>query len=138
GRTRRQRTLCARRRRHVGHTCAALAQHAGLPRPTPPSTRSKQGDPHMHSFRFDPVTLPPEVEELRQEVREFLAEQLAAKRFTPHRNSWGTADPEFSRACGERGYIGMVWPKEYGGHERSALERYVVTEEMLAAGAPVG
>ncbi len=92
----------------------------------------------MHSFRFDPVTLPPEVEELRQEVREFLAEQLAAKRFTPHRNSWGTADPEFSRACGERGYIGMVWPKEYGGHERSALERYVVTEEMLAAGAPVG
>src|SRR5689334_11735984 len=32
----------------------------------------------------------------------------------------------------------MTWPKRYGGHERSALERYVVTEELLAAGAPVG
>ena len=32
----------------------------------------------------------------------------------------------------------MTWPKKYGGHERSALERYVVLEEMLAAGAPVG
>jgi acyl-CoA dehydrogenase len=32
----------------------------------------------------------------------------------------------------------MTWPKRYGGHERSSLERYVVLEEMLAAGAPVG
>ena len=32
----------------------------------------------------------------------------------------------------------MTWPKEYGGHERSQLERYVVIEELLAAGAPVG
>ena len=31
----------------------------------------------------------------------------------------------------------MTWPKKYGGHERSALERFVVTEELLAAGAPV-
>ncbi len=38
---------------------------------------------------------------------------------------------------GERGWIGMTWPKRYGGHERSALERYVVLEEMLAHGAPV-
>ena len=47
------------------------------------------------------------------------------------------ADPAFSRKCGERGYLGMTWPKDYGGHERSALERYVVIEEMLAVGAPV-
>jgi alkylation response protein AidB-like acyl-CoA dehydrogenase len=38
---------------------------------------------------------------------------------------------------GQRGWIGMTWPKQHGGHERSALERYVVLEEMLAAGAPV-
>ena len=31
----------------------------------------------------------------------------------------------------------MTWPREYGGHARSSLERYVVTEELLAAGAPV-
>ena len=32
----------------------------------------------------------------------------------------------------------MTWPKRYGGGERSALERYVLLEELLAAGAPVG
>lgn len=37
----------------------------------------------------------------------------------------------------ERGYVGMTWPAEYGGRARSNLERYVVTEELLAAGAPV-
>jgi alkylation response protein AidB-like acyl-CoA dehydrogenase len=31
----------------------------------------------------------------------------------------------------------MTLPPEYGGHGRTALERYVVTEELLAAGAPV-
>ena len=46
-------------------------------------------------------------------------------------------DREFSLKVGARGWIGMTWPKKYGGHERSALERYVVLEEMLAAGAPV-
>ena len=30
----------------------------------------------------------------------------------------------------------MTWPKKYGGGERSYLERYVVTEELLAARAP--
>lgn len=92
----------------------------------------------MHSFRFDPVILPPEVQELREEVRAFLADQLSAGHITAHRNSWGSRDADFSRECGRRGYIGMRWPKRYGGHERTALERYVVTEEMLAAGAPVG
>jgi alkylation response protein AidB-like acyl-CoA dehydrogenase len=71
-------------------------------------------------------------------VRAFIAAEVAEGAFTPSRNSWSSFDPEFSRKCGERGYIGMRWPKQYGGQERSALERYVVTEEMLAGGAPVG
>src|SRR3546814_19960447 len=37
-----------------------------------------------------------------------------------------------------KGWIGLTWPKEYGGQARSALERYVVTEELLAAAVPVG
>jgi hypothetical protein len=92
----------------------------------------------MHDFSFEPVQMPPEVERLRQEVREFIAQEVAAGSFTPKRNSWSSFDPEFSRKCGERGFIGMTWPKKYGGHERTALERYVMTEEMLAGGAPVG
>ncbi|MEK9776862.1 MAG: acyl-CoA dehydrogenase family protein, partial [Quisquiliibacterium sp.] len=92
----------------------------------------------MHEFRFDPVRLPASAQALRTEVRAFIDEQLTQGRFDPRVNSWGSRDPAFSKACGERGYIGMCWPKQYGGHERSALERYVVVEEMLAHGAPVG
>ena len=47
-------------------------------------------------------------------------------------------DRDFTRRCGERGLIGMTFPAEFGGRGASALERYVVCEEMLAAGAPVG
>ncbi|MBE0622913.1 MAG: acyl-CoA dehydrogenase family protein [Burkholderiales bacterium] len=92
----------------------------------------------MHEFRFDPVPMPETAQALREEVRTFIAQEVAAGSFTPSRNSWTSFDAAFSRKCGERGYIGMRWPNEYGGHERSALERYVVTEEMLAGGAPVG
>ncbi len=92
----------------------------------------------MHEFRFDPVQLPAPAQALRGEVRAFIAEEVARGAFSPSSNSWSSFDPDFSRKCGDRGYIGMRWPKQYGGHERSALERYVVNEEMLAGGAPVG
>ncbi len=92
----------------------------------------------MHEFRFDPVPMPAAAQALRGEVRAFIAAEVAKGAFTPSRNSWSSFDAGFSRKCGARGYIGMRWPKQYGGHERSALERYVVTEEMLAGGAPVG
>src|SRR5881409_3119064 len=90
------------------------------------------------ALRFDPIRLPPKCEELRKEVRAFLAEEIAAGTFDPHKpNREDTDVPEFSRKVGARGWLGMTWPKKYGGHERSFLERYVVMEEMLAAGAPV-
>jgi alkylation response protein AidB-like acyl-CoA dehydrogenase len=89
------------------------------------------------ALTFDPVTLPDEAEALRAEVRAFVRETLGAD---ARRNSdFGAShDPEFSKALGERGWIGMTWPTEYGGGGRSFFERYVVTEELLAAGAPVG
>jgi len=88
-------------------------------------------------LRFDPPPHFPEGERLRAEVRAFLAEHLPRRALTEGIGSWGGHDREFSRKMGARGWIGMTWPKRYGGHERSALERYVVLEEMLAAGAPV-
>ena len=36
------------------------------------------------SFRFDPVELPPEAKELRQEVRAFLRQEEEAGTFSPH------------------------------------------------------
>ena len=89
------------------------------------------------TFRFALRDLPPEAESLREEVRQFLKEQFSGAAPVKRAKSWGGFDREFSRRVGARGWIGMTWPKKYGGHERSYLERYVVLEEMLAAGAPV-
>ena len=75
---------------------------------------------------------------LRDEVRQFLAEQLAAGTFTPSVDAWLSGwDEDFTAALAERGWLGMTVPVAYGGHGRSFLERFVVTEELLAAGAPV-
>jgi len=46
-------------------------------------------------------------------------------------------DAQFSRRLGRRGWIGMTLPERYGGRQASAFARYVVIEELLAAGAPV-
>jgi len=82
--------------------------------------------------------MPAEAEALRGPVREFLQQALAGYPADERVRSWSGFDATFSRALGERGWIGMTWPRMYGGHGRSALERYVVLEELLAAGAPVG
>lgn len=74
---------------------------------------------------------------LRGEVRAFLATELASRTPAERAQSWNGHDAGFSRKLGARGWLGMTWPREYGGQERSALERYVVIEELLAAGAPV-
>jgi acyl-CoA dehydrogenase len=91
----------------------------------------------MQSFDIRPGHLPPSAEALRAEVRAFLAEAMAGMPPAKRSRNWTGADPAFSRRMAERGWIGMTWPRRYGGHERSPLERYVVLEEMLAAGAPV-
>jgi alkylation response protein AidB-like acyl-CoA dehydrogenase len=89
------------------------------------------------NLRFTPPPQFEAAEVLRGEVRAFLAEHLPKRARTDGVGSWGGSDREFSKKMGARGWIGMTWPKRYGGHERSALERYVVLEEMLASGAPV-
>jgi alkylation response protein AidB-like acyl-CoA dehydrogenase len=75
---------------------------------------------------------------LRTEVRQFIADQLEAGAFTPSVDAWLSGwDEDFTAALAARGWLGMTVPVEYGGHGRSFLERFVVTEELLAAGAPV-
>jgi alkylation response protein AidB-like acyl-CoA dehydrogenase len=89
-------------------------------------------------LQFDPIRLPPEAQALRGEVREFLRQEIAAGTFEPRTSGRDAGyNPEFSRRMGARGWIGMTWPKRYGGGERSFLERYVVTEECRAVNAPV-
>lgn len=89
-------------------------------------------------LHIPPVHLPPQSNQLRAEVRHFLDDAMPGVSARTRARNWSAADEAFSRRLGEHGWIGMCWPKKYGGHERSALERYVVIEELLAAGAPVG
>ena len=91
----------------------------------------------FQELQFAPVVMPAGSEQLRAEVRAFLADELVTGPFAHEVKIRPRHVPEFSAKLGARGWIGMTWPKQYGGHERSALERYVVTEELVAAGAPV-
>ncbi len=75
---------------------------------------------------------------LRTEFRAFLDRELKDRTPRQRSDNWYGFDRSFSRAMGQAGYLGMTWSKQYGGHERSAYERYVIVEETLAAGAPVG
>lgn len=92
----------------------------------------------MSHINFPPPPPSPEGEAFRAEVRAFLREALADRPPIDRAQSWNGIDAAFSRMLGQRGWLGLTWPKRYGGHERSALERYVLLEELLAAGAPVG
>lgn len=83
------------------------------------------------AIAFPPCTMPAAARALRDEVREFIvAEKPTGTHYTD-------SSPEFSRKLGARGWIGMTWPTQWGGHGRSTLERYVVSEELIAAGAPI-
>ena len=85
-----------------------------------------------------PAELPARVAALRAEVRAFLAAERAAGSWTPRADVWLSGwDERFSAELGRRGWLGMTIPVEYGGRGASPLDRYVVTEELLAAGAPV-
>jgi len=90
------------------------------------------------NLAFDPIRLPPECEALREEVRAFIADEIDKGTFLPDRPGHGdNHDKAFSKRIGAKGWIGMTWPKKYGGHEKSFLERYVVTEEFRVVNAPV-
>ena len=85
-----------------------------------------------------PADLPPRAAALRAEVREFLAQERSAGYWAPRADAWLSGrDADFSKRLAARGWLGMTIPARYGGHGASPLDRYVVTEELLAAGAPV-
>src|SRR5205823_2906754 len=75
---------------------------------------------------------------LQAEVRDFLAAELPKGAFTPGLGMASPRDPEFSRKLGARGWLGMALPRAYGGGDRTAAERFIVVEELLRWGAPVG
>ena len=89
-------------------------------------------------FNFHLTKFSNEAEILRSEVREFLIDALKDIPKETRAETWYGADENFSKKVGEKGWIGLNWPKEFGGAGRTSMERYVILEEMLTAGAPVG
>lgn len=89
-------------------------------------------------MRFTPTDLTDEERALQAEVRAFLAEELPPGSHVPGLGMSARRDPEFSEKMAARGWVGMSIPREWGGHDRSAVDRFVVVEEMLRWGAPVG
>jgi alkylation response protein AidB-like acyl-CoA dehydrogenase len=80
---------------------------------------------------------PDDLRALQTEAEEVAAKAVAT--YGQHDDSWINGySRELSRELGARGWIGMTWPVEYGGHGRSAIERFVVTEALIRAGAPLG
>ncbi len=76
--------------------------------------------------------------DLQYEVRSWLDERLPEGSYPLGLGMAGAIDPEFSRDLGAQGWLGMSLPVEHGGHGRTAVDRLVVVEALLARGAPVG
>ena len=78
-----------------------------------------------------------EQENLRQEIRQFLEVEIKNGSFEVHCDAWmGGYSPEFSRKIGQRGWIGLCWPREWYGQGKSYMDRMVLTEEIVRYGAP--
>ena len=92
-------------------------------------------------------TFTPAEEAFRQELREWLAVNLAE-----HRKTFPPSDDELSlhpdkafdsshawhRRMNADGWVGIHWPREYGGRGAGLVERMIFSEELIAAGAPPG
>ena len=92
----------------------------------------------MTYFNFPHIEEDDNLKNLRNDVKSFLKTTFNSNNIKPQADAWMySANPEFSKKLGEKGWLGMSFPKKYGGREKTMLERYVITEELLVAGAPV-
>ena len=89
-------------------------------------------------MKFAPTTLTPQELDLQAEVRQFLAEELPPGTYERALGMGAGKDKAFSKKLAAKGWVGMALPKQYGGHDRTAVDRFVVVEELLSHGAPVG
>jgi alkylation response protein AidB-like acyl-CoA dehydrogenase len=90
----------------------------------------------LDNFRI--AAMPAAAEAFREEVKAFLRDHLPASPADVRSRSWLAFDAEFSRRLARRGWVGVTLPKRYGGAEMDAFSRFVLVEELLAVGAPVG
>ena len=92
-------------------------------------------------MNFDHLALsaiPATDEALRPAIRALIDDHIRAMPLHERARTWMGGDAVFSRAMGQAGFLGLTLPRKYGGAELGPLARFVVVEELLCAGAPVG
>lgn len=84
-------------------------------------------------------TFTKEQDDFRQEIRDFFKAELGDKEFFPHSGGlFEEPDQAFSKKMAQKGWIGLTWPKKYGGQGRSYVDKSILMEEILRVQAPIG
>lgn len=77
-----------------------------------------------------------EDEAFRRRVREWLKENLSREQKTAGRTDALAQAKAWQRRLHDAGFVGLAWPKRYGGQEAPATQQAILNEEMARAGAP--
>src|SRR5688572_30493419 len=88
------------------------------------------------------IDFTPEQRALQQELRTYFAELMTPERKAELGNvgdevGEGPVHKEIIRQMGRDGWLGIGWPKEYGGQGRGPVEQLIFLEEAARAGAPI-
>ncbi|MDH3214380.1 MAG: acyl-CoA dehydrogenase family protein [Myxococcales bacterium] len=84
------------------------------------------------------VDYTPEQKALRREVREYYARLITPElRAQLRPMESGPVQRRIIRQIGADGWLGVGWPREYGGRGRTAIEQQIWFEETRRAGAPL-
>ena len=89
----------------------------------------------LSAFRL--AALPAGINSFRAEVKAFLQSSLEPAPADIRARSWMGFNAAFSKKLAARGWVGVTLPARYGGASLDAFSRFVLVEELLAAGAPV-
>ncbi len=82
------------------------------------------------------VDLTPEQKALQEELRKYFAELLTPEMREAGPGEGGETYRQLVRRMGEDGWLGIGWPKQYGGQGRSMIEQMIFLQEARAAHAP--
>lgn len=81
----------------------------------------------------------PEQRQLRDELRAYFERVITPDVLAENQGSDG-GGPLYTKALrqmGADGWLGVGWPKEYGGLQRSAIDQYIFFDEVQRAGFPI-
>jgi alkylation response protein AidB-like acyl-CoA dehydrogenase len=80
-----------------------------------------------------------EQNKFRREVHDFLKAEIKTGAFAAKGGGLvGEGhNQEFSKKMSQKGWIGMTWPKEYGGQGRAYVDKLILNEEIIRVQAPV-